>query len=297
MGKNMAFSNNNAGGAVAQVQNDPIYALSHLYISGLNISVASTTVLGIAPGACRDASNNIDMEVGFANLQGNVVPATLFQGYMQGLLINSATIGANGLDQGTLGASLQYAVYLIADSRGYLPVAGIMTLTSNPLPLVPQGYDSYRLIGFIETDGSNHFVYATHKPQNMQGAVEYINQPPLSVLSGGNATSFTAIDLTTNAAVPTTTLPNVIVTLLVTFIPVAAGDVVTFRPTGQTTGAYWTITGVAAGIAQSQYLVVTAGVGSSKPEIDYLVTSSSDAVSVSVVTWTGVSNTAYPALV
>ena len=279
------------------IQNDPIYSLPHLYIDGMNISVASTTVLAIAPGACRDAANTIDMEIGYENLQGDVLPATLYAGYIPGLLINAATNGAGGLDAGSLGASLQYAVYLIGDSRGYLPVAGILTLTSNPLPLVPLGYDSYRLLGFIETDGSNHFVYATHKPQNMKYALQYILQPPVSVLSGGNATTFTAIDLTTNTAVPTTTLANIVVTLQVTFTPVAAGDVVTFRPTGQTTGAYWTIIGAAAGVAQTQYLVMIAGVGSSKPEIDYLVTSSSDAVSVSVVSWVGVSNTAYPALV
>jgi len=279
------------------IQNNPIYSLPHLYISGMNISVASTTVLGIEPGACRDAANVIDMVVGYENLQGNVAPATLYAGYIPGLLINSAVNGANGLDAGSLGASLQYAVYIIGDSRGYNPVAGIISLTSNPLPLMPLGYDSYRLIGFIQTDGSNHFVYATHKPQNMKNALEYILQPPIAVLSGGNATTFTAIDLTTNSALPTTTLANIIVTLQVTFTPVAAGDVVTFRPTGQTTGAYWTIVGAAAGVAQTQYLVMFAGVGSSKPEIDYLVTSSSDAVSVNVVTWTGVSNTAYPALV
>jgi hypothetical protein len=154
------------------------------------------------------------------------------------------------------------------------------------------------LIGFIETDGSSHFVYATHKPQNMVGALTYFNSPPVSVLSGGNATTFTAIDLTASSAIPTTTLPNVIVELLVTFIPLAIGDVVEFRPTGSTaTGGLVTITGIAAGVAQTQYVQVIAGVGSSKPEIDYLVSVSGDAVSVSVVSWTGVSNTAYPALV
>lgn len=282
---------------MSAIQNDPIYLLPNLYIIGMNISIASTTVLAIAPGMCRDAYNTIDIEVGYQNLQGNALPAAQFQGYIPGLLINSAINGIGGLDAGSLGASLQYAIYVIADSRGYNPTGGIMTLTSNPLPLMPSGYDSYRLLGFIETYSNSTFVYADHEPQNMVGALEYINQPPISVLSGGNATTFTAIDLTASSAVPTTTLPNVIVTLLVTFTPVAAGDVVTFRPTGQTTGAYWTITGVAAGIAQSQYLVMIAGIGSSKPEIDYLVTSSSDAVSVSVVTWTGVSNTAYPAKV
>lgn len=279
------------------IQNDPIYSLPHLYIQGMNISVASTTVLGIEAGQCRDSDDNIDMAVGFPNLQGVTLPATLYQGYQPGLLINAAVTGANGLDTGSLGASLQYAVYIIGDSRGYLPVVGILSLTSNPLPLVPLGYDSYRLIGFIQTDGSSHFVYATHKPQNMKNELTYVLQPPVSVLSGGTATTFTAIDLTTNSAVPTTTLANIIVTLQVTFTPIAAGDVVTFRPTGQTSGSYWTIVGAAAGVTQTQYLIMIAGVGSSKPEIDYLVTSSSDAVSVSVVTWTGVSNTAYPALV
>ena len=281
---------------MSAIQNDPIYLLPNLYLDGLNISVASTTILGIAPGMCRDAGNAIDMEVGFSNLQGIVYPATQIQGYIPGLLVNSAVNGANGLDTGTLAASTQYAVYLIGDSRGYMPVAGILTLTSRVLPVMPQGYDSYRLLGFMATDGSSHFVYATSKPQNMVGALEYLLQPPIAVLSGGNATTFTAIDM--SSAIPTTTLENVIVTLLVTFIPAAAGDVVEFRPTSSAaTSGIPTITGVTAGIAQSQYMVMIAGVGSSKPEIDYLVSTSSDSVSVSVVTWAGVSNTAYPALV
>lgn len=284
--------------AIPQIQNDPIYSLPHLYISGLNISIASTKILAIAPGQARDANDTIDMPVSFPNLQGNTYPVTQFQNYQPPLLVNCATTGANALDTGTLAASTQYAIYLIGDSRGYNQVAGIVTLTSNVLPLIPLGYDSYRLIGFIETDGSSNFVYATHKPQNMVGALAYYNQPPVSVLSGGNATTFTAIDLTTSSAIPTTTLPNVIVELLVTFIPAAAGDVVQFRPTGSTaTSGLNTIVGITAGIAQSQYLQVIAGVGSSKPEIDYLVSVSGDAVSVSVVGWTGVSNTAYPALV
>ena len=283
--------------ATPQVQNDPIYSLPHLYIQGMNISIASTTVLAIAPGQARDWNDNIDMPISYPDLQGITTPPILFQGYQQPLLINAATNGANGLDTGSLGVSLQYSVWLIGDSRGYLPVAGLLSLTSsNFSPLLPQGYDSKRLLGFQATGGSSTFVYATSKTQNMKNFLQYYNQPPLSVLSGGNATTFTAIDLTTNAAVPTTTLQNVIVGLLVVFIPVAAGDVVQFRPTGQTAAAV-TIVGAAAGVAQTQYVEMIAGVGSSKPEIDYLVTSASDAVSVSVSMWGGTSNTAYPALV
>jgi len=276
--------------------NDPVFLLPSKYIIGLNISIASTTVLAIAPGMCRDAYNQIDIEVGYENLQGNVYPAVQFQGFIPGLLINSAINGAGGLDQGTIADSTQYAIYIIADSRSYNQPAGLLSLTSNQYPLIPMGYDSFRLLGFIETYSNGTFVYADHKPQNMVGALEYILQPPVSVLSGGGATTFTAIDM--NSAIPTTTLPNIIVTLLVTFIPAAAGDTVQFRPTGSSaTGGVPTIVGNAAGIAQSQYLVMIAGVDTDVAAVDYKVTSSSDAVSVSVVTWTGVSNTAYPALV
>jgi len=277
-----------------QVQNDPIYSLPHLYISGLSISVASTTVLAIAPGQARDSNDNIDMPVGFPNLQGNTYPATQFQGYNPPLFINSAVNGANGLDAGTLAASTQYAVYLIGDSRGYNQVAAVLSLSSNAFPLLPFGYDSYRLLGFIETDGSSHFVYATHEPQQMASAVAYYLQPPVSVLSGGAATTFTGVDL--NSAVPSGTLPNVIVELLVTFIPAAVGDVLVMRPTGSTaTAGLVTITGLQAGIAQSQYIQVIAGVnGSSHASIDYEVTSSSDAASISVVGWTGAPHVAYP---
>lgn len=284
--------------AIAQIQNETVYALPHLYITGLQLSAASTTVMAVAPGAARDSTNSIDMVVGLQNYFGVDNPAVQFANYQPGLLINSAVNGVNGLDVGTIAASTQYAVYLIGDSRNYLNTAAVISLTSSPAPTLPSGYDSYRLIGFWQTDGSSHWVYATHKPQNIAGLLTYFNVPALSVLSGGNSTTFAAIDLTTNAAVPTTTLPNVIVTLLVTFTPNAAGDVVQFRPTGSTaTTNIATISGVTAGIAQSQYLQMIAGVGSSKPEIDYLVTSASDAVSVSVIEWAGVSNSAYPVLV
>ena len=287
--------------ATPQIQNETIYALPRLYISGLQLSAATPTagtVIAVSPGAARDSTNSIDMVVGLQDYFNIDHPAVAFDGFQAGLFINSAVNGVNGLDSGTIAASTQYAIYLIGDSRNYKTTAAVLSLTSNTAPLLPQGYDSYRLIGFWATDGSSHFVYATVKPQNIGGALAYFNSPGVSVLSGGNATTFTAIDLTTNAAVPTTTLQNIIVTLLVTFTPAAVGDTVQFRPTGSTaTGGLPTITGITAGFAQSQYIQVIAGVGSSKPEIDYKVTSGSDAVSVTVVEWVGVSNSAYPALV
>jgi hypothetical protein len=267
-----------SGGLVPQVQNDPIYSLPHLYISGLNVSIASNTVIALAPGAARDMNNNIDMEVGFPNLQGVTVPSVLYQNYSPPLFINSGVVGANGLDAGVLAASSNYGVWLIGDSRGYKPVAGLLSLTSNAYPLLPFGYDSLRLIGFAASNSSTHFASVL----NASALKAFYLQPAVSVLSGGDATTFTAIDL--SSAIPTTTDVDVIAFLLVTFIPAAVGDYYQFRPTGSsaTTGLI-TVVGIAAGIAQTQYLQVICGVGASKPEIDYLVSSASDSLSVSVV--------------
>jgi len=76
--------------ATPQIQNDAIYALPHLYISGLTISPASTTVLAVAPGAARDSNNIIDMVVGLQNYAGIDNPALQYLNYQPGLLINSA---------------------------------------------------------------------------------------------------------------------------------------------------------------------------------------------------------------
>lgn len=287
--------------AIPQIQNETVYALPRLYITGLQLSAATptaATVIAVAPGAARDSTNSIDMVVGLQNYFGIDNPAVLNANYQPGLFINSLVNGANGLDTGAIAASTQYAIYLIGDSRNYNNTAAVLSLTSNSAPTLPSGYDSYRLIGFWATDSSKNFVYATVKPQNLAGLLTYFNSPAIAVLTGGNATTFTAMDLTTGTAVPTTTLQNIIVTLLVTFTPASVNDSVQFRPTGSAaTGNLPIIIGVTAGIAQSQYIQCIAGVASSKPEIDYKVTSGSDAVTVAVVEWAGVSNSAYPALV
>jgi hypothetical protein len=243
------------------VQNLPVEQLPHLYISGMNVSVASNTVIALAPGQCRDQNDAIDMEYDFP------------------LYLNSAVNGAGGLDSGTLAASTNYLIWAIADSKNKLPNSGLISLQSNVAPLLPYGYDSMRLIGAVSTNGSTHFTSASVlNAVNYKG---YYIQPAVSVLSGGNATSFTAIDL--SSAIPTTTDPFVVALATVTFIPAAVGDTVVFRPTGSSaTSNLPTITGIAAGVAQTQNIVLNCGVGSSKPEVDYEVTVSGDAVSVSV---------------
>lgn len=270
-----------SGGAVPQVQNNAVYSLPHLYTQGMNISVASNTVIAIAPGQCRDMNNDVDMPISFPNLQGNTYPPILFQNYLQPLFINSAVNGANGLDTGTLAASSNYLVYVIGDSRGYNQTAGLLSLYSNAAPILPQGYDSYLLIGFVSTNGATHFTAAS--VLNYKNARAFYLSPAVSVLSAGNATTFTGVDL--NTPVPLGTDTGVIVYLQAQFTPAAIGDYAQLRPTGGGTGTanLVTITGIAANTPQSQYVQVLCGVnGSSHTSIDYLVSSASDALTLLV---------------
>ncbi len=246
------------------VQNLPVEQLPFLYIQGLNVSVASNTVIAIAPGQCRDKNDAIDMP---------------YSAPLAPLYLNSAVVGAGGLDTGTLALSSNYNIWLIGDSSNKLPFSGVISLQSNVAPLLPYGYDSSRLIGMVSTNSSTHFTAAS-----VLNAVNYKGfflSPSVSVLSGGNATSFTAIDMST--PIPTTTDPFVIAVCTATFIPLAVGDIAQFRPTGSSATANLpTITGIAAGVAQTQQIILNCGVGSSKPEVDYLVSVSGDSLSLSV---------------
>lgn len=261
-----------------QIQNDPIYSLPFLYISGLTVSVpvvaggaATSTLLAIAPGQARDMNDNIDMPVGFPDLQGNVYSAPLF--------INSAVNGANGLDAGSLAASSEYAVWLIGDSRGYNPVAGLVSLAANAAPLLPLGYDSMRLLAFLSTTAGSVFnvdtVLSFANPN-----VHYI-QPNTSVLaSAAGDTSFHAIDMT--PPIPGSSPLFGIAMLVVNYTPAAAGNTVVFRWTGssQTSGLV-TITGVSAGVPQQNLIQVVYAAGTNA-QIDYKCSSASDGLSVLV---------------
>jgi hypothetical protein len=243
------------------IQSIPVENLPFLYISGMNLSVASTTIMAIAPGQCRDSNDNIDIP------------------FYVAFYIDSSIVGAGGIDSGVLAASSSYAIWVIADSTNKKQPSALISLWSNAFPLIPLGYDSYRLIGMVTTSGGTAFQAAD--VLNFSSAQGFYLKPPVAVLSGGNATSFTAIDLST--AIPTTTDPFVIALGIVTFIPLAAGDTVQFRPTGSSaTANLVTVTGRVAGVAQTDNVILHCGVASSKPEVDYKVSVSGDAASMSI---------------
>ena len=221
------------------------------YVNGLVLSFASTTTLSVSTGFCSNSLTNLQMSLGTATT------------------INAAVNGLNGLDTGSLGATKWYYAFLIGDSTG-LNVTGTILSLSPTAPLMPAGYDILRLIGIVPSNGSSLFpvFYTTGNGSGRKLLYDAL----ISVLSGGTATSFTAVDC--SAAVPP--IANTPINLNVSFTPNTAADASALRPTGSSsTNGLVIYTGdVASKAAQFPNVDVLGGIGSSKAEIDYKVAAS-----------------------
>lgn len=161
-------------------QNIPAENLPFLYINGMVVSNNATTpntLIDISAGQCRDSNDVMDIYLS------------------ESITINAAANGAiNRLDTGTFAASKVYAVYAVGDSSNKLPAGGLLSLASNAVPMMPFGYDSYRLIGYAVSDSSVHFLKAYISGSSSFRLFTF--DAPQVALSGGNQTSYTGVALT-----------------------------------------------------------------------------------------------------
>ncbi len=260
------------------IQSYPGQVLPELWLSGFAITLDADTpdsILNIGAGVCRDSNNVIDMTVGSSNYQDQTVAAPL--------LLNADASGANGLDTGTIAASSLYAVYIIGDSSYQRPTASLLSLVSNALPLMPSGYDSYRLIGYVRTDSSSDFL-----PFWVAGSANsrmYIYDAPIATaITAGAETSYTEVDL--SALVPW--VENTPVLLQYNFAANAAGDTLKLQGFNSTGDAVTVIAQAAAGTAHLEDIVTVfaqpdaASTPAGKPKVNYKVSAGTDAVALNV---------------
>lgn len=121
------------------IANSPIQQLSTLYVTNLQVTWASTSTLTIAAGQARDSTNAMDIAL------------------TEATTLNGATTGANGLDTGSLANSTFYAVHVIGSSTNQAQPAVLLS-TSATAPYLPTGYDAFRRIGWVLTNGSAQFL-------------------------------------------------------------------------------------------------------------------------------------------
>jgi hypothetical protein len=175
--------------------NTAIWNAGDLYLQGMGLTWVSTTQITVAQGQARDSTNLNDI---FLQLppENNGTPITT------PFTLDNTLNGAGGLDTGTVAASTLYYVYAIASSQNstinlppspqqslavppfttpdptdpvvqdaYYVQANVVMSLSATTPLLPFGYDMFRYIGTVATDGSSHFrrfiQYGTSKSRTI----------------------------------------------------------------------------------------------------------------------------------
>ncbi len=254
-------------------QGAPAVNLLYPGISGAGISNNATTPntsLDISAGIMRDQSDTFDINLGnvggvYANISANATTT-----------IDATKTGVNGLDTGTLGASSLYSVYAIGDYLGFNQAAAVISLNAvSTGPVLPKGYNIYRLIGYIRTDGSSHFLLGYW--YGAGNARSFAYAAPFQVGSSLTATAKTTISLSN--VVPNESGLQVVVNASIT--PATAGNSLTLYPYNAASSQA-IITGQVSAVAMRQQTIITALLNSGVAALSYTVSNGSDSGNVFV---------------
>jgi hypothetical protein len=263
------------------------------YVNGLNLTWQSNTTIAVNIGAARDSTG----------VQDIVLPAIT--------TLNAATVGVNGLDTGTLGVSTFYYVYVIGSSLGANPDVnisvqaspmaanstvlngivitegvvtpptwsvgnnyqpGVLLSLSNSAPNLPAGYDMFRRIGAVLTNGSSQILDFWQAAGNNTGRMMYYDAA-INVLTAGASASFVAINLSTAVPLIAAAGYEDLVMFDVLLTPTGAGNHVNFRPTGSSsTNGMAIMSGDVAGVVHEDSIQVIAAPSAGVLSVDYKVT-------------------------
>jgi hypothetical protein len=164
------------------------------YITGLGLRRVDNSHVEIATGACRDDADSFDVRA-----------ASL-------ITVDVAASGVNGRDAGSEAANTWYSVWIIADSNGVNPVAGLLS-TSSTTPTLPAGYNKKRRLGWTRNNGSSNFMLWQQVIQS-GNARKYLYDAEaaanVEVLTAGSATAYTTVNCSSFVP-PTSTLAEMIV--------------------------------------------------------------------------------------
>lgn len=225
--------------------NSPIVNAGIKYVNGLGIAKTAAKVISMAAGAARNSTDENDITLSSS------------------VSINGATVGANGVDVAVLTTSSFYAVYVIGDSTDYQATAGLLSLNTTT-PSLPLGYDMYRRVGWVLTDGSSNILQFWQYGSGQSRTYYY--DVGISELSGGTSTTFAAIDLATS-------VPPIVTEVLfdIAFTPDGATELAEFLPFGSSAsnGIVRFGTGVAG--AQVGSITVPCQLDSGIPKVLYKV--------------------------
>ena len=189
--------------------------------------------------------------------------------------IDATANGLNGLDTGSLAASTLYYVFAISDPQAYNTPGAMISASSTPL--MPYGYSAWALIGYVATDSSSNFLKGYWTDDKSSLRTFMYDAPQATAVTAGNATSYTAIDL--SAFVPAVENTPVFINSALT--PNAASDTLKLQPAAGTGDAV-TITGQVASVVVTSQDLVMATLASGDAKVNYKVSSASAAAAINV---------------
>lgn len=238
-----------------------------LYINGMTISNNATTPntkVDVSAGMARDSTDVFYINLGNYNgfLNGNIAANSV-------TTIDATVNGANGLDTGSLAASLVYKVYAIFDPINANPTACILSLALPSVgPLMPTGYSAFRHIGYVMTGAGSTFLLSYNSGNNNARIFLY-DAPHATSVTAGTSATYAAINLST--MVPA--VNNTPVLFQVNWTANAAADTFNMQGVNQTGDAILLISGVAGATAHTVVndLLVMSQLTAGVPTVNYKV--------------------------
>jgi len=237
--------------------NIPVVNAAYLSVSGLEIAIVDDETATVQAGRARNSSNLNDIILDAA------------------VTVNNTQNGLNGLDTGTVAASTLYSLYLVGDSSLNNDPGVVMSLSATQ-PLLPVGYDMYRKIGYLRTDGSSDFLLGYFSGSSNERTFVY-DVPIATAITAGNSGTYAAVTLTT--FVPP--VENVLVNMEINWTANAAADTLELQPfnaTGDTAKYIALVAGATAHTLVREYLM--AQLDSGAPKMNYKVSAGTVALNV-----------------
>ena len=236
--------------------NTPIVNARIAYVNGLQLSWLTTTTFSMASGAASNSNdvNDITLSAPVTNLITHV--------------------GVNGVDIAAAVASSFYAVYVIGDSTEYQPTASLISLSATA-PSLPFGYDMYRRVGFVLTDGSAHVLKFWQYGNGSAKDMWY--DTPIATPAITTATTYSTQSLA--AGVPAIACETF---LAVDYTANSATNILSMGPYGSIPSVAMIVFGYGVAAAQQGMAVVPCALNSGVPTIEHKETSGSDTLVITV---------------
>jgi hypothetical protein len=237
--------------------NTPIVNARVKYVNGLEIAYATTTTFTMAAGAASNSTNIDDIVLS--------APVT-----------NTITsVGVNGVDIAAAVLSSFYAVYVIGDSTGYKATASLLSLSATA-PSLPFGYDMFRRVGYVLTDGSALLVKFWQYGHASSKDMWY----DTGIATPAITTSTTYVSQSLAAGIPPSLVCEAY--LKVDYTANSATNIATFAPYGSTASVGMIVFGYGVAAAQQGMVTVPTALNSTAPSITHKETSASDALVILV---------------